>query len=186
MWAYLNRSSKQDQQKDLQPSNQEKIDPDSPENKTPNKTDNQTITNPFLQLTQIQVRSKGKNPSIHNKEITIAQNEMKNEVITKEEKKKNKNFYFVNYVSSIEKSHSSSAIEGKCLKRLGSRKENGDYKEPFGLKCFSTTEDLPQIFTSTENHKNNEDSEGNLISKNNSNIIRQQKSGVWNHKGRFL
>jgi len=167
LWAYLNRNSKNEKKNEEQNSNQEKIEWDASGSKSSNKNNDSKNMNSILKLTQIQVRSRAKNAPA-NHESTPCNNDNKNQTISgKKENKKNKDFYFVNYVSSIEKSHSSTAIEGKYLKRLGSRKESGEGESQkdekvYGLKCFSTAEDLPRVFT-TNNNQEEEDYEENII-----------------------
>lgn len=167
----MNRNSSQENQDDSQSLNQEKLDVDSSGSKTPKKITDSANTNSILKLTQIRSR---KNTPTH-KEM-IGQCEVKSQFVPKEESKKNKDFYFVNYVSSIEKSHSSSAIEGKCLKKLVERQNSGDMdfqQQVFGFKNFSTTEDLPRVFS---NNKNPENFEGIFNELNFSDSFRRWKN----------
>ncbi len=139
LWAYLNRNSKHEN-KDESQSPKEKEITESPKNiksHSPNS------------LFKSQINSRNKNSpnleALKSPGITA----LALAGLNNEESKRKKDLNFVKIVSSIEKSHSSSAIEGKCLKKIEDQFDSLHVQEKmaFGSKWFNTTEDLPRLCT---------------------------------------
>jgi len=139
LWVYLNSSSKKKEKKNKKKQAKEDQSPDSCNSINLEKNYGRRGS----RKTYDDISTKGTGSHVED-ELNLFETPSK----------KNKDFFFVNQLTLMKNTFSSSQIEGKCLKSLTDTNDKSisplKRTPPRLLKQFSTFEELPQIFNSSK------------------------------------